>query len=111
MKPRQWIVAIVLLLLMAAAVIGLFWTRELPQPEEASATPGKKAVAVKAPARALVDQRPLQTARRMAAMAAMPEEQVLAHEAEKVADHEVDLAFFDSLRSAQENPPSLSPEA
>jgi len=111
MKPRQWIIAIVLLLLMAAAVTGLFWTRELPQPEEASATAGKKPVAVKAPARALVDQRPLQTARRMAAMAAMPEEQVLAHEAEKVADHEVDLSFFDSLRTAQENPPPLSPEA
>src|SRR5215469_16287720 len=110
MKPRQWITAIVLLLLMAAAVLGLFWTRELPQPEEA-AGPGKKPVAVKVPARALVDQRPLQTARRMAAAAAMPEEQVLAHEAEKVADHEVDLSFFDSLRTAQENPPPLSPEA
>jgi small-conductance mechanosensitive channel len=111
MKPRQWMIAIVLVLLMAAAVIGLFWTRELPQPEEAAATPGKKPVAVKVPARALVDQRPLQTARRMAAMAAMPEEQVLAHEAEKVADHEVDLSFFDALRTAQENPPPLSPEA
>ena len=110
MKPRQWITAIVLLLLMAAAVLGLFWTREAPQPEEA-AGPGKKPVAVKVPPRALVDQRPLQTARRMAAAAALPEEQVLAHEAEKVADHEVDLSFFDSLRTAQENPPPLSPQA
>ncbi len=47
----------------------------------------------------------------MAAMASTPEEQALAHEAEKVGDHEVDLAFFDALRTAEENPPPLSPEA
>jgi small-conductance mechanosensitive channel len=111
MKPRQWITAIVLFLLMAAAVVGLFWTRQSPQPEEATAAPGKSPVAVKVPPRGLVDQRPLQTARRMSAMAATPEEQVLAHQAEKVADHEVDLSFFDSLRTAQENPPPLSPQA
>jgi len=58
-----------------------------------------------------VDQRPLQTARRMATMAGTPEEQALAHEAEKVGDHEVDLAFFNTLRTAQQNPPPLSPEA
>lgn len=39
------------------------------------------------------------------------EEQALAHEAEKVGDHEVDLAFYDALRTAHENPPPLSPEA
>ena len=47
----------------------------------------------------------------MAAMAGTPEEQALAHEAEKIGDHEVDLAFFDALRTAQQNPPPLSPEA
>jgi small-conductance mechanosensitive channel len=55
--------------------------------------------------------RPLQTARRMSALAATPEEQALAHEAEKLGDHEVDLAFLDRLREAEENPPALSPEA
>ena len=58
-----------------------------------------------------VDLRPLQTAQRMAAMAGTPEEQALAHEAEKVGDHEVDLAFFDALRTGAENPRQLSPEA
>jgi small-conductance mechanosensitive channel len=58
-----------------------------------------------------VDQRPLQTARRMAATAVTSEELALAHQAEKVGDHEVDLAFFDALRTAEENPPKLSPEA
>ncbi len=114
MKVRQWITAIVLLLLVAAAIVGMVWTRELPAPnEDASATPATRVLGKKpavAP-RPLVDQRPLQTARRMSALAGTPEEQVLAHQVEKVGDHEVDLAFFDTLRTAEENPPSLSPEA
>ena len=114
MKIRQWIIAIVLVLLVAAAIIGMFWTRELPSPnEDASASPAKKTAGQKGPAaqRPLVDQRPLLTARRMAAMASTPDEQTLAHDALKVGDHEVDLAFFDALRTAEENPPPLSPEA
>jgi small-conductance mechanosensitive channel len=114
MKLRQWITGIILLLLVAAAIVGLLWTRELPaQNEEASALPGKKLLGPKAPLkrRGLVDLRPLQTARRMAALASTPEELALSHAAEKVADHEVDLAFFDAIRTAQENPPALSPEA
>src|SRR5579862_9173711 len=114
MKLRQWITAIVLLLLMAAAIVGMVWTREVPEAnEETSATAGKKLLGRRTAVtqRPLVDQRPLQTAKRMAALAATPEEQTLAHEAEKVGDHEVDLAFFDSLRTAQQNPPPLSPEA
>jgi len=47
----------------------------------------------------------------MAALAGTAEEQALAHEAEKVADHEVDLAFYDALRRVQETPAKLSPEA
>jgi small-conductance mechanosensitive channel len=114
MKVRHWITAILLLLLMAAAIGGLVWTRDLPaENEEASATPGKKAAGRKASAAKypLVDQRPLLTAQRMAALAATPGEQALAHEAEKTGDHEVDLAFFDAIRTAQQNPPPLSPEA
>jgi small-conductance mechanosensitive channel len=115
MKLRQWIIAIVLLLLVAAAIVGLMRTRELPSAtNEETVTTGKPATGRKvAPAaqHGLVDQQPLQTARRMGAMAGMPEEQTLAHQAEKVADHEVDLSFFDALRTAELNPPPLSPEA
>lgn len=121
MKLRQWIIGIVLLLLMGAAVAGMMWTRELPPaPEDASATPtsaagtpAKQALAGKAsaPQRPLVDQRPLQTAQRMGAMAGTPEEQALAHEAAKLGDHEVDLTFLDALRSAQQSPPALKPAA
>jgi small-conductance mechanosensitive channel len=114
MKLRHWITAIVLLLFVAAAVAGLLWTRELPAPsEEAATTPGHRLLGLKAstPQRQLVDLRPLETARRMAALAGTQEEQALAHEAEKVGDHEVDLAFYDALRRVQETPAKLSPEA
>src|SRR5271165_6801656 len=113
MKVQHWITAIILLLLVAVAIAGVVWTRELPTvSEEAAATPGKKPLG-RMPLVAqhpLIDQRPLQTAKRMAALAATPEEQLLAHQAEKVGDHEVDLAFLDALRTAEENPPPLSPE-
>jgi small-conductance mechanosensitive channel len=128
MKLRHWIVGIVLLLLMGAAVGGMIWTRELPAPVEDASAPsptaqtstsqastsaakkpgGRKALVVQRP---LVDQRPLLTAQRMGAMAGTPEEQALAHEAAKLGDHEVDLAFLDALRTAQQNPPPLKPEA
>jgi small-conductance mechanosensitive channel len=115
MKLRHWITAIVLLLLMGATVGGLLWTRELPSDnaDEGTTTPSKRLLGRKAAAaqHPLVDQRPLQTAQRMAATASTPQEQALAHEAEKAGDHEVDLAFFDALRSAQQNPPPLSAEA
>jgi small-conductance mechanosensitive channel len=128
MKVRQWITGIVLLVLVAAAIVGVVWTRDSGQANEVASTgaagngsPGTgvagKSSAVSAAhrqaaaQRALVDQRPLLTARRLAAIAATSEEQALAHEAEKAGDHEVDLTFFDALRTAEENPPPLSPEA
>src|ERR1035438_6335689 len=119
MKVRQWITGIVLFLLVAAAVGGMGGAGEFPAPKEeappppADTTPANKVLGKKPPVtpRPLVDQRPLQTARRMAALAGTPEEQALAHQAEKTGDHEVDLAFFDALRTAEENPPALSPEA
>jgi len=112
MKVRHWIVGVVLVLLVAVAIMGLLWTRPLPQPEldEAAQSPAKKFLTRNAQEHPLVDQRPLQTARRMALLATSTEEQRFAREAEKVGDHEVDLAFADSLRSAAENPPKLTPE-
>ena len=116
MKPRHWITAIVLLLLMSLAVVALLRTREQNPPPSESEDAGKTPAKVlqsrsTAPApRPLVDERPLETARRMATMATL-EEQAVAQAAEKVGDHEVDLAFYDALRTAEENPPQLSPQA
>jgi len=114
MRVWHWITAIVLLLLVVAAIAGVVWTRALPTVgEETAATPGKRLPGGMPPVvqHPLIDQRPLQTAKRMAAIAGTPEEQLLAHQAEKVGDHEVDLSFLDALRTAEENPPPLSPEA
>jgi small-conductance mechanosensitive channel len=112
MKFQQWITAIVLLLLVGVAIVGIVWTRPLPNIEEdtsaQSPSSRHKTTVAKHP---LVDQRPLETARRMAAFASTPDEQALAHEAEKAGDHEVDLTFFDAIRNAQQNPPPLSPAA
>jgi small-conductance mechanosensitive channel len=112
MKARQWITGIVLILLVAIAIVGLVWTRGSSDDGDTSTASGKKLLGKKPSVQhSLVDQRPLLTARRMAALAGTSEEQALAHQAEKVGDHEVDLAFFDALRTAQQNPPALSPEA
>lgn len=113
MKRRHWITAGVLLLLVAAAVVGMLRTEQRQgTSDEVAAMPGTQAPArnSKQPAQHVwVDQRPLQTARRVGTLAYTQEEKDLAQQAEKVADHEVDLAFFDAFRGAQENPPPLTP--
>ncbi len=48
----------------------------------------------------LVDQRPWQTIQSLAPLAVSAEEQALAREAERLADHEVDQAFALALRQA-----------
>src|SRR5258706_5294285 len=58
-----------------------------------------------------VDKRPLTVARDLAAWAATREDQELAHEAERVADHEVDLDFASALRRVSSHPPPPPPQA
>ena len=48
----------------------------------------------------LVDQRPWQTAQALAPLAVSAEEKEYSHEAERLADHEVDQAFASALREA-----------
>jgi small-conductance mechanosensitive channel len=116
MKVRQWIIAIVLLLLVAVAIVGLLWTRPQTDPaesEDTSKTSGaRKFLSHNSSSQELplVDQRPVQTARRMAQLASSQDGLRFAREAEKVGDHEVDLAFADALRTAAENPPKLTPD-
>jgi small-conductance mechanosensitive channel len=59
----------------------------------------------------VVDQRPWQTASTLAALAQSAEEKELAREAERLADHEVDQAFSQSLRQASVAKPILSDKA
>src|SRR5437660_5926664 len=113
MKIRHWITASVLLLLLAAAIVGMVRTQQRRGTSVEVAPPaGSQPAATnnqRVAPQVLVNQRPLQTARRLGTLAYTQEEKDLAHQAEKVADHEVDLAFFDAFRAAQENPPPLTP--
>ncbi|HYN15764.1 MAG TPA: mechanosensitive ion channel domain-containing protein, partial [Terriglobales bacterium] len=99
MKPHQRIVLFVLLLLLAAVVAGVVVTRRPPSLR------GKRR-----PKRELVDQRPLETARNLAALAASPGERAFAARALRLADDEVDLAFAIALRDAAAHPPPPTPE-
>jgi hypothetical protein len=62
-------------------------------------------------ARGVVDQRPWQTAATLAALAQSAEETELARDAERLADHEVDQAFSQSLRQASLAKPNLCGKA
>jgi small-conductance mechanosensitive channel len=59
----------------------------------------------------IVDQRPWQTAAALAALAQSAEEKKFAADAERLADHEVDQAFSQSLRQASLAKPTLSGKA
>jgi small-conductance mechanosensitive channel len=109
MKLRHWITAMVLLVLVAAAIVGMIRTQQhggTSEPAPGTLTHKQQPAAQ----RAWVDQRPLQTARRLGTLAYTQEEKDLAQQAEKVADHAVDLAFFDAFSAAQQNPPPLTPD-
>ncbi len=110
MKVRIWVTAILLLLLLGAATTGFMLTREpVPVPEEGqSAAPAKKAGGP--PRERRVDQRPLLMARRLGLLAKAPEEVVLARKAERLANHDVDLAFAEALRQIAESTPPPTEE-
>src|ERR1700743_560333 len=59
----------------------------------------------------LVDQRPWQTVEALAPLAVSSEEQSIAREAERLADHEVDQAFSQAMRQATIDTHSLSEAA
>ena len=109
MKAGQWIVAVVLLLLVGGTVTGLFLTRQLPA-QTPIPTKGHEHPAAAQSTTPSVDQKPLQTARALAAMGGTQDEQNFARQALKLADYEVDLAFADALRQAAAHPPQTTPE-
>src|SRR6516164_8840600 len=94
MKAREWIGVIALLALVVATIAGLVLTSN---PATAPVL-SRNAHNAATPAEPLVDQKPLHTARALAPLAATPEAQNYAHEALKLADYEVDLAFADALQ-------------
>ena len=59
----------------------------------------------------LIDQQPLITAQKLAALATMPEEREFAQNALRIADHEVDLAFAAALHKASAHAAPIPAEA
>ena len=104
-KTHSGIVLAGLLALLLLTVIGLFVTADW---NGASAPKLSNKKSFQAPP--LVDQRPLQTARKLASLAATPDEQQLADQALRLADHEVDLAFSSAIRDAADHPAPQTPE-
>jgi small-conductance mechanosensitive channel len=110
-RTRRAILAVLALLLVAAAA-GIFLTRPREEAAPAAAATGAAPARGSPAARRqrLVDMRPLLTARQLSALATTPEEQELARQAERLADHAVDLAFVVAMRDAAENGPEQTPE-
>ena len=100
----QKLSTIVLALLLLAA--GVAWWRTAP--------PSPKVIARRTAAvtsAALVDESTYATVRRLARLAATPEEHSLVQTGLRVADHELALAFTAALSDVEAHPPTLSPAA
>src|SRR5436853_7796475 len=110
MSRGRTVIVLVMLILLAVTLTGAFLTRgvmaDLPflQARKGSWTGAYVPLGV-------VDQRPWQTAATLAALAQSAEEKKFARDAERLADHEVDQAFSQSLRQASLAQPKLSDKA
>ena len=110
MSRSRRMIVLIMLVVLAVSLIGAFMTRGvmayLPflQARKGSWTGAYVPLGI-------VDQRPWQTAAALAALAQSAEERKLAREAERIADHEVDQAFSQSLRQASLAKPTLSGKA
>jgi hypothetical protein len=89
----------VLLLLLAGALAGVLLTRD-------AGTPARARRSKRIRARDLVDQRPLETARRLALLPAEREERPFLRRALRVGDDAVDLAFQGALLEATAHAPA-----
>jgi small-conductance mechanosensitive channel len=110
MNRSRGVIVLVLLIVLAITLAGAFMTRGvmeyLPflQPKKGNWTGAYVPLGI-------VDQRPWQTAATLAALAQSAEERKLARDAERVADHEVDQSFSQSLRQASLVKPTVSGKA
>ena len=93
MTIRRRVVPLTLLALVIGAIVGLIMTRPDGQPATSTRRSNN-----------LVDQRPLQTARNVSALASTREEVRYARQALRIADHAVDLAFSIEFRKAAAQP-------
>jgi len=110
MNRRRLLTVLIIVTVLAITLVGSFMTRGvmeyLPflQAKKGDWTGAYVPLGI-------VDQRPWQTATTLAALAQSAEEKELAREAERLADHEVDQAFSQSLRQISLDKPKLSDKA
>jgi small-conductance mechanosensitive channel len=110
MNRARTVIVLILLIVLAATLASAFLTRGvMTYLPFLQARKGDWTGAYVPPG--VVDQRPWQTAATLAALAQSAEEKELAREAERLADHEVDQAFSQSLRQASLEKPNLSGKA
>jgi len=101
LKTRQWFAVFSLVALTILAIVGLILTRD----SGSSSTQSR-------PRRApLVDEQLVQDARNLAPLASGRQEQRLALQALRLADHAVDLGFSEAMREAASSPIANTPEA
>ena len=104
MKASHRLTLIVLLVLLGLAIAGLLLTTG-----SSSSGTGQKASA--ASEQSSIDQTPLETAVSLAALAVTPDERQLVMDAQRLADHEVDLAFAAALRDFKATSTAQTPAA
>src|ERR1700747_1350221 len=110
MNRARMVIVLMMLIVLAVTLAGAFLTRGvMAYLPFLQARKGSWTGAYVPPG--VVDQRPWQTAATLAALAQSAEEKELAREAERLADHEVDQAFSQSLRQASLEKPNLSGKA
>src|ERR1043166_149780 len=107
MSRTRILIVLIMLIVLAVTLAGAFLTRGvMAYLPFLQARKGSWTGAYVPPG--VVDQRPWQTAATLAALAQSAEERKIAREAERLADHEVDQAFSQSLRQANLAKPTLS---
>src|SRR5216684_5964480 len=94
---KRFLLPAILALMLGACIVGsyLFRGADSPAPRAKQSNPDSP-----------IDETLLQTARQLAAVADTADEQALAHEAQRLADHELDQAFASELRQASAPAPA-----
>src|SRR6266581_4996317 len=107
MKTTKKIATITLIILLAVIAYGFFRTGRSTTASQT--TPGGEPS--HAAHESVIDQTPLDTARRLVQMPTSADELPLAEEALRLGDREMDLAFAAAVSEAQLHPAVLSAEA
>lgn len=104
-KVREQLAFIVLLLLVVAISVGIWYTGKTDQ------TPAPQRNSAMVPISKIVDQKPLQTAQALEKITETRDEFRYDRSAQRAADDEIDLAFASAMRDVKVHPPAESSAA